>query len=49
VPIGISLATANKATTAEKLVNRVKNGQRGHRDSAAVRSPRRRGASTLKS
>ena len=49
VPIEISLATANKATTAEKLVNRVKNGQRGHRDSAAVRAPRRRAASTLKS
>ena len=49
VPIGISLATANKPTTAEKLVNRVKNGQRTHRDSAAARVPRRRAASTLKS
>jgi hypothetical protein len=49
VPIEISLATANKATSAEKLVNRVKNAQRRHRDSAPVRSARparRRAAST---
>ena len=49
VPIEISLATANKATTAEKLVKRVKTGQRSHRDSAVARAPRRRAASTLKS
>ena len=49
VPIEISLATANKTTTAEKLVNRVRNGHRAHRDSGAPRVPRRRGASTLKS
>ena len=48
VPIEISLATANKATTADKLVNRVKNTRR-HRDPAAARAPRRRAASTLKS
>lgn len=48
VPIEISLATANKATTAEKLVNRVKNGRR-HRDPVAARAPRRRAAGTLKS
>jgi hypothetical protein len=49
VPIEISLATANKATTAEKLVNRVKNGHRAHRDSNGARAPRRRAASTIKS
>ncbi|MGZ4215183.1 MAG: WxL protein peptidoglycan domain-containing protein [Solirubrobacteraceae bacterium] len=48
VPIEISLATANKATTAEKLVNRVKNGQRRHQDAAPARSARRRAATTHK-
>jgi hypothetical protein len=47
VPIEISLATANKATTAEKLVKRVKNAQRRHRDSASIRPARRRAATTL--
>jgi hypothetical protein len=49
VPIEISLATANKTTSAEKLVNRVKNAQRGgHQDSAPARParPARRQATT---
>jgi WxL Interacting Protein, peptidoglycan binding domain len=49
VPIEISLATANKTTTAQKLVARVKNGRQRHRDSAiAARPPRRRAATTVK-
>jgi hypothetical protein len=40
VSIEISLATANKATSAEKLVNRVKNAQPRHQDSAPARLAR---------
>ncbi|MGZ4195782.1 MAG: WxL protein peptidoglycan domain-containing protein [Solirubrobacteraceae bacterium] len=49
VPVEISLATANKATTAEKLVKRVKAAQRGHLQPVVTRAPRRRAASGLKS
>lgn len=49
VPVEISLATANKATTAEKLVKRVKAAQRGHRQPVATRAPRRRAAAGVKS
>jgi hypothetical protein len=48
VPIEISLATANKATTAEKLVRRVKATQRRHQSPIVARPPRRRAATTAK-
>ena len=48
VPIEISVATANKATSAEKLVNRVMSTQRRHQASPSVRPARRRAATTLK-
>lgn len=49
VPIEISIATANKATTAEKLVKRVKAAQRGHQQPVVTRAPRRRAAAALES
>jgi hypothetical protein len=48
VPIEISVATANKATSAEKLVKRVMGAKRRHQDSPSVRPARRRAATTLK-
>lgn len=48
VPIEISVATANKATSAEKLVKRVMGAQRRHQDSPSIRPARRRAATTLK-
>ena len=48
VPIEISLATANKATTAQKLVNRVKAAQRRHREPVVTWPVRRRAAATVK-
>jgi hypothetical protein len=49
VPVKISLATANKATTAEKLVKRVKSAQRGHQQPMVTRAQRRRAAVGRKS
>jgi hypothetical protein len=49
VPIEISLATANKATTAEKLVKRVKAAQRGHQPPVVSRPARRRATARVKS
>jgi hypothetical protein len=49
VAIEISLATANKATTAEKLVRRVKAAQRGHQQPVVSRPARRRAAAGAKS
>jgi hypothetical protein len=48
VAVEISLATANKATTAEKLVKRVKAAQRGHQRPVGTVAPRRRAAAGAK-
>jgi hypothetical protein len=47
VPVEFSIATANKATTAEKLVTRVKAAQRRHREPVVTRPVRRRAAATV--
>jgi hypothetical protein len=48
VAIETSLATANKATTADKLVRRVKASQRRHQQPVVARPARRRAATTAK-
>jgi hypothetical protein len=47
VAIEMSLATANKATTAEKLVRRVKGSQGRHQQPVVARPARRRAATTV--